>query len=216
MHPGLDGELPAIQVRFHQYREFLVGDGIHLIGCADHAVAQATGLVEGLEVDGVIGVPVQLQQGLVDALQEADHVGLVVRLLEDTHPDTTELGPALHQRLVAQQQGLAVQVRIAQQHRVYGAGPFHGFLEHGNGDIDPHVIQGLGDFQRAIIEALEIPGQVGNVVFLAIRFRPVGCHDNVATVEILGSFHCVQAPAQQGEVALLRIFVHVRLQSSAK
>jgi len=101
--PGLNGELPAVEVRFHQYGKFFLRNGVDLVRSADHPVPQAPGLVEGLEVDRVVGVAVELEQGLVDPLEEADHVVTFVRLLEDAHTDTAELGATLHQCLVAQQ-----------------------------------------------------------------------------------------------------------------
>ena len=208
VHPRFHGEFPAIEVRLHQHREFLVGDAIHLVGRADHPVAQAAGLVEGLEVDGVVGVAVELEQRLVDALEKADHVFLVVGLFEDPHADAAQLGAALHQRLVAQQQGLTIQTRVVEQQGVDGAGPFHGFLEQRNGHVHAHFLEGFGDFHGTVVQALEIPGEVGDVVLLAVLLGPFGCHYHVAPVEIFGRFDSVQAPAEQGDIAFVRVFLH--------
>ena len=116
MNPGLDRKLPAIQVRLHQNREFFFRDGIDFIRRTDHPVAKAAGLIKGLEVNRIVGVTIQFQQSLINPLEEPDNITLVVRFLEDTHPDTTELGTAFHQGLVTQQHGLTEQTRLVHQH----------------------------------------------------------------------------------------------------
>ena len=146
-----------------------------------------------LEVDRVVGVAIQFQQSLVNPLEEPDNVTLVVGLFEDTHPDATELGPALHQRLVTQQHGLTEQTRLVHQHRVDGTGPLHGFLKQRDGNVNAHLLEGLCNLHRAVVQTLKIPGHVGDVVLFAVGFRPIRCHDNIPTVKFVGRFYRIQA-----------------------
>ena len=147
VNPRLDGEFPTVEVRFHQHRELVVGDGVDLVGRANDAVPKAAGLVEGLEVDGVVGVAVELEQRLIDAPQEPDDVLAVVGFFEDADTDTAELRASLHQRLVAQEHGLTEQPRVTEQHRVDCAGPLHRLLVQRDRDVDALVLQRLGDLE---------------------------------------------------------------------
>src|SRR5690606_22429633 len=123
----------------HQYRKFFLGNGVYFVGCTNDAMSQTAGFIEGLEMNWIIGVAIELEQGLVDPLEEAHHVLPVVRLFKNAYPYTAELGPTLHQRLIAQQHGLAEEPGIIQKNRVNSAGPFHSFFKQGNSHIDAHV-----------------------------------------------------------------------------
>lgn len=129
-------------------------------------------------------------------------------LFENSHADATQLGAALHQGLVTQQEGLAVEARIVQQYGVDGAGPFHGFLEQGNGHVHAPVTQGFGDLEGAVVQAFEVPWDIGDTVFCTVFFCPVGGYDDVASIEILCGLDRVQGSAQQCDIALVRVLLH--------
>ncbi|MDZ7771123.1 MAG: hypothetical protein U5K38_19840 [Woeseiaceae bacterium] len=57
------------------------------------------------------GSAVEFQQRLVDASQEANNIVLFMRFLENTDTNAAELRAPFHQRLVAEQHGLAVHAR---------------------------------------------------------------------------------------------------------
>lgn len=155
--PRLDGELPAVEMRLHQYRELLVRDGVDFVGGPNDAVAQASCLVEGLEVDGVVRVTVEFEQRLVHPTQKADDVLTIVCFLEDADTNATELCAALHQCLVSEQHRLAEQPRIAQQHGIDGTGPLDCLLVQRYRYIDAFVSESLRDLERPVVESLEVP-----------------------------------------------------------
>ena len=195
VNPGFHRELPAIQVRFHQRREFLVGNTIHFIRSADHPVAKAAGLVESLQVNRIVRVTVQLQQGLVNPLQKTDHILAIMGLFENTHTNTAQLGPPLHQGFVPHQHGLPEQTGIIQQHRINRTGPLHSLFKQRYRHIHTHIFQGLGNFQRAVIEALEIPGHIGDIMLLAIGLCPVRGHHHITAIKLFCRLDRVQTPS---------------------
>ncbi len=204
MNPGLDGEFPAIKMGLHQHGKFLVGNGVHFIRRSDDPMPQTTGFIKSLQVNGVIGVPVQFQQGLIDPFQKAHDVFLVVCFFENSHANAAQLGTTLHQRLVPQQHGLTKQARVIQQDRVDCTGPLHGFFKQRNRHIHAHILQGLGNFHGTIVQPLKVPGHVGDIMLFAVSFGPLWSHHHVATIEFVGRFNGTQGPAQQCDVTFFR------------
>ena len=205
--PGFHGEFPAVQVAFHQHREFFVRDGIHFVRRADHAVAETAGLVERFQVNRIVRVAVQLEQRLIHPLEKADHVFTVVGLFENAHANATQLRAPFHQGFVAEQDRLAVQPRVVHQHRVDRPGPFHRLLEQRDRHVDAFRLKLFSDFHGAVVEPFEIPAHEGNVVLFGERAGPVRRHHHKPAVELFQCFDGVQAPAQQGHVTFLRIFL---------
>ncbi len=171
---------------------------------------QTAGFVEGLDVNRVIRITVKLEQRLVNALHEADDVVLFVGFLENAHANTAQLGPALHQGLVPEQDGLPVHARVVQQHRVDGTRPFNGFLKQGDGDINPFVLEPLCNFHRTIVQALKIPGNERDLVGFTEIGGPLGGDHDVAAIKLLGGLDRIETPAQQCDIALVRVFGRFR------
>ena len=116
VNPCLNGKLPAAQMAFHEQRIFFRWNVVNFLKRTDHSMAEATSLVKRLDVNGVVRVAIQFQQGLVDTLHETDDVVFLVGLLEDPDPNAAKLGTALHQSLVTEQNRLPVHARAVQEH----------------------------------------------------------------------------------------------------
>jgi hypothetical protein len=164
LDPRLHREFPTVKMGFQQRRELLVGNGCHVVGGADHPMSQAASLVEGLEMDRVVGVAIELEQRLIYPLEKADDIGMIHRFLENADANAAKLCATLHQRLVAKQHRLSQQSRVVEKNRVYRASPFDGFLEQRNRDIDTHLLERESKFVGAVVETLEIPTDEGDVV----------------------------------------------------
>jgi len=94
--PGLDGELPSIEVTFHEQRILFFRYILDVFDLANHAVPKAARFVESLDVNRVIRVAIEFEQRLVNAFHKAHDVVLFVGFLENPHAYTAQLGAALH------------------------------------------------------------------------------------------------------------------------
>src|SRR5699024_3273616 len=142
---------------------------------------------------------------------KAIDVVAVVCFFEHPDPDAAKMRATLHQGLVAKQDGLAVQARLPHQNGVDGAGPLDRFLEQRNRDVDAFVLEGFGNPEGALVEPFEIPFDEGNIVLAGIVGGPRRRHDDVAPIEAFHGIDGVEAPAEQGDIALVGMLVPAAL-----
>jgi hypothetical protein len=204
--PGLNREFPAAQMAFHQQRIFFRRNVLNFFYGTNHPVSQTTRLVECLDVDWVIRIAVELEQGLVNTLHEAHDVVFLVSFFEYTDANAAKLGTALHQGLVAKQNGLPEHTGAIHQHGVYSTGPFNRFFKQRDGHINAFFFQRCRDLHGPIVQPDKIPRNERNVVGGTEIRGPFRRNNNVATVEVLRSLDGVDTPAEQGDKAFFRIF----------
>ena len=207
LDPGLDREFPAVEMAFEERGKLVIRDRIDILDGANGAMPEAARLVEGLEMDGIVGITVQLEQCLVHPLEKTHHVGVIVGLLENADANACQLRAAFHQGFVAEQHRLSEQARIVEQDGVDRPCPFDGFLVKRDRHVAALVLEDLRDLVRALVEPVEIPGDEGDVIGPRIVFGPRGCNDYVASVKAVDGVDCVQRPAEDRHIALVWIFL---------
>src|SRR5699024_11975962 len=107
--------------------------------------------------------------------------------------------------------GRAVLARLPDQEGVDGAGRLGRFLELRKRDVDAFGLEGFGNPEGALVEPFEIPFDEGNIVLAGIFGGPRRRHDDVAPIEAFHGIDGVEAPAEQGDIALVGILVAAAL-----